>query len=85
MCTLKLQSEELNVSDEQIAHNSVSERFWTQWHYYFEDSKHIVASQLIVDQDSAQLVRNFVDLAEEYDDTSLEQISLAQQLTCSLT
>ncbi len=84
MCILELQSEELNVFDEQIAHNSVSERFWTQWYYHSEDSKHIVASWLIINQDSAQFMRNFIDFAEEDDDTSFEQISFTWQLTCSL-
>ncbi len=85
MCTFELQSEELNVSDEQIVHNNVPEMFWTLWYNYSENSKHIFASQLIVDQDSAQLMRNFINFAEEYDDTSFKQISLARQLTCSLT
>ncbi len=67
-----MQSEELNVSDEQITCNNVSERFWTQWHCHSENSKHIIASWLIVDQDFAQFMRNFVDFIEEDDDTSLE-------------
>ncbi len=52
--------------------------FWTSWYNYSEDSKHIFTSWLIVDQDSAWFMRNFIDFAEEYDNTFLEQINLAQ-------
>ncbi len=71
--------------NEQIACNNVSERFWTQWYCHSKHSKHIITSWLIINQDSAQLVRNFIDFIKENDDTSLEQIRFAWQLTCSLT